>query len=86
MAGGVAWQTDDPRVDLPRPLRPLPSGAALQLSVARTLRFAREPLAEHPVVPDVIRRLPAAEVGDDDAGLLAHASRMLANSRAASRS
>ena len=77
MAGGVAWRTDDPRVDLPRPLHKLPNGGALQVSVARTLRGERGPLAEHPVAPDEIRRLPASEVGDGDAGLLRHAAGLL---------
>jgi C-terminal processing protease CtpA/Prc len=80
MAGGVAWRTDTPDGVLPRPLHRLPDGAAFQLSVARTLRVAKPhdgPLAEDPVVLDTIRRLPAAEVADRDAGLLKHAAEML---------
>jgi hypothetical protein len=76
MAGGVAWRTDDPHVTLPPGFHPLPNGAALQLSVARTCR-ARGPLAEFPVVPDEIHSLRSTEVGDGDAGLLRHAAEML---------
>jgi C-terminal processing protease CtpA/Prc len=74
MAGGVAWRTDDPHVELLPPPHSLPNGAALQLSVARTCR-AGGPLAELPVVPDEIHGPRSA----GDAGLPAHAARMLAD-------
>ena len=80
MAGGVAWRTDDPRVDLPRPLHRLPNGGALQVSVARTVRADGRPHTEHLVVPDEIRRRRVSEVGEGDIGLLRHAASMLADS------
>jgi hypothetical protein len=81
MAGGVSWRTDDPTVDLPRPLHRLTNGGALQITVARTLTADGRPHAEHPVVPGGIRRLRTSEVQDGDGVLLRHAASTLAASR-----